>query len=96
LDLALLIDAQHHCLVWRVEIQPDDVDDFLGEPGIVRELERARQVRLEAVLLPDAVHRRVADAYLLGKHARSNAWRFQAFPRRSRHDREPTSSPMRL
>jgi len=29
LDLALLIDAQHQCLVRRVEVEPDDVTDLL-------------------------------------------------------------------
>ena len=31
----------------------------------------ARQMRLEAVLLPHALHCRVADAHLLGQHARA-------------------------
>jgi hypothetical protein len=31
LDLALLVDAEHHGLVRRIEIEPDDVDDLLGE-----------------------------------------------------------------
>jgi hypothetical protein len=29
--LALLVDAGHHGLVRRIEIEPDDVDDLLGE-----------------------------------------------------------------
>ena len=34
LDLALLIDAKHHCLVGRIEINPDHVAQLLDEEGI--------------------------------------------------------------
>ena len=39
---------------------------FVGEVGIVGDLEAAHEMRLEAVFGPDALHARVADAHLLG------------------------------
>ena len=50
LDLALLIHAQHHRLLRRVVVQPDDVDDLLHEQRVGGQLERVRQVRLELEL----------------------------------------------
>ena len=46
LDLALLVDAQHQRLLGRVEVQPDDVGQLLGEARVVGELERSHPVRL--------------------------------------------------
>ena len=48
MDLRLLVDAQHHYLVRRVQMKTDDVADKLHEEGIGRELE---------VLLPMGLHR---------------------------------------
>jgi hypothetical protein len=36
LKLAFLVDAEHNRLVGRVEVEPDNVDHFLSEFGIVR------------------------------------------------------------
>ena len=58
LYLALLIGTQHERSLRGVEIQPHDIDDLLDELRVVAELERARQVRLEAVGLPDSPHHR--------------------------------------
>jgi hypothetical protein len=41
LDLALLVDRQHHGMGRRVDVQPDGVPDLGGEMGIARELEAA-------------------------------------------------------
>ena len=46
LDLALLIHAQDHGFVGRIEVQPHHVGEFLGEPPVLRELESLRPVRL--------------------------------------------------
>ena len=46
----------------RVDIEPDDVLKFAGELRIVRQLELAHPVRLQAVAAPDALHRADADA----------------------------------
>ncbi len=56
LDLALLINAQHDRLLRRVEVEPDDVGQLLAEPRIVRQLEGADTVRLQAVSVPDALY----------------------------------------
>jgi len=65
LNLRLFIDAQHHRPLWRVEVKPDDIGDFLLECWIVRDLETLRQMRFETGLCPYA-----ADA------GRRNAHRF--------------------
>src|ERR1700676_5378866 len=51
LNLAFLVDAEHDCLVGRIEVEPDNVDYFLSEFWIVGELEWARQMWFEALLL---------------------------------------------
>ena len=44
LDLGLLIDAQHHRLLQRVVVQPDDIDDLLREERVGGQLEGVLQV----------------------------------------------------
>src|SRR5262249_60105574 len=39
LDLALLVDAEHHRALWRIEVKPDNVGDLLLELPIIRDLE---------------------------------------------------------
>jgi len=41
LDLAFLIDAEHHGVGQRIDIEADDLLELLGEFGIVGELKRA-------------------------------------------------------
>lgn len=64
LNLTFFIAAQHQCLVWRVQMQPDDVPEFLFEVGIVGQLERTSQVRLYVIGSPytlDAGRRNTCD-----------------------------------
>jgi hypothetical protein len=61
LDLRLLIHAEHQRALRRRHVEPDDIDDLLGQPRIAGELERADLMRLELVLAPDPVHRRRRD-----------------------------------
>src|SRR5260221_7314158 len=97
LNLAFLVDAEHNRLVGRVEVEPDDVDHFFSEFWIVGELERARQMWLEAMLLPDALHGCVADTDLLGQHPRAPVRCVPGFLLGSpRHDREPHFGTDRL
>jgi site-specific DNA recombinase len=56
LDLALLVDAEHHRLLRWVHVEPDHIGQLLHEPRIAGELEATQQVRLELVLAPDPVH----------------------------------------
>jgi len=53
----------------RVELESDDVVEFLGEARIVTELEGLDAMRFEIVSAPDAAHRRDADAGLGGHRA---------------------------
>jgi hypothetical protein len=97
LNLAFLVDAEHNRLVGWVEVEPDNVDHFLSELWIVGELKWARQMRLEAMFLPDALHGRVTDADLRGQHpcapVRCVLGLLLGCPR---HDREPYFSTDRL
>ena len=40
LNLALLVHAEHQGPIWRMQVQPDDVADFVDEQRILRKLER--------------------------------------------------------
>ena len=53
LDLGLLVDAEHHRRVGRVQVQPDDVADLVDELRVGRQLELVHQVRLEPERPPD-------------------------------------------
>src|SRR5712691_3770822 len=57
LDLRLLISREDKSAFRRVQIQPDHVDQFFFEMGIVAQLERARSMRLESIRFPHALHR---------------------------------------
>lgn len=70
LDLALLVDRQHHRMGRWIDVEADDVADLVGEAGIVRELELPHPVRLQAMGAPDALHRADADAAGLGHRRR--------------------------
>jgi hypothetical protein len=67
LDLVFLIDAQHESTLRRVHVEADNIDGFLGELRIVRELESAHEMRLEAGACPHLLHTAMADADGLGK-----------------------------
>ena len=60
LNLALLVDRQDDGVRGRIDIEPDDVAQFVDEARIVGQLELAHPVRLKAVGAPDALNR--ADA----------------------------------
>jgi hypothetical protein len=67
LDAGLLIDAQHHSVVGRVQVQPDAVADLVDEQRILGQLEGVGLPRLEPERLPDPAHRRRRHANLLGQ-----------------------------
>lgn len=56
LALRLLVAAQHQRFLRRVEIQTDDVPEFLLEARVVRQLEGSGQVRLDVVGGPQTLH----------------------------------------
>jgi hypothetical protein len=45
LDLALLVNRQHHGVGWRVDIQPDNICQLGGKARIARALEGAQPMR---------------------------------------------------
>ena len=49
LDLALLVDGQHHGMGRRAHVETDDVFDLVGEGGILGALEGAQPMGLEPV-----------------------------------------------
>lgn len=57
LDLALLIDGDHDGVSRRVHVEANDILDLLGELWIGRPLECSDAMLLEAMLLPEALHR---------------------------------------
>ena len=61
LYLRLFIDAEHHRVRRRVDIQPDDVTQLGDEFRVARQFELPYPVRLEPVRTPDALHRGDAD-----------------------------------
>ncbi len=62
LNLALLVGAQHHGMLRRIQIQAHDVLQFLGELGIAAKLEGSHLMRLQPMRAPDATHAGLADA----------------------------------
>ena len=62
LDLRFLVNAEHNCLVGRVEVEPDDVSYLLDKEGIVGELERFLAVWLQRESLQPAVRCTFGDA----------------------------------
>src|ERR1700712_3052454 len=50
----------------RIDVKPDDIEQFGGKSRIVGQLELAELMRLETMLAPDALHRTDADANVAG------------------------------
>lgn len=57
LNLAFLVERQHNGVRGRIDIEPDNIVQFVGELGIVRQLELSETVGLQAMRLPNAAHR---------------------------------------
>ena len=66
LALALLVHAQHDCVLGRTQIQPHDIAQLLDEERIGGELEVLGAVRLQAQELEVAVHAGGRDRRLSG------------------------------
>jgi hypothetical protein len=54
LDLVLLVNRQRHRVTRRIDVEPDDLVQLLGEARIVRQLELPHAVRLQAVMAAEA------------------------------------------
>src|SRR5207249_3985316 len=57
LDLGFFVDAQHQRFVRRIEVEPDEVADFVDEQWIFGQLEGLAPRRLQPERAPDAAHR---------------------------------------
>src|SRR6266542_981768 len=64
LNLRLVIDAEHQSLFRRIQIEPHDVGHLAVKVRVRAELEGFHPMRLQSMLLPDPVHRHVADLQL--------------------------------
>lgn len=53
LDLGLLVPAQDHRVVRRVEVEADDIDHLVGELRVLADLEGLEAMRFEVRRLPD-------------------------------------------
>ena len=71
LNLRLLIHAQDHRVVRRVEVQPDDVAHFLDEERIGGQLEGLGQMRLDPEQGEPALHRALGKALGTSQGARA-------------------------
>ncbi len=70
LYLALFVEGQHNRVRGWIDIQPDNIMEFVRELRVVRQLELPVTVRLQAVRLPDAAHRAGADPAGRSHHVR--------------------------
>ena len=66
LDLGLLVHAQHHRGLGRVQVEPDDVIDLLHEQRVVGQLEVLAAMRLQLKGLPDPPDRGLGQPAALG------------------------------
>ena len=71
LDRGLLIDAEHRRVLWRVQIQADDLGRLGLEVRIVRGHVAFEPMRSQRVLAPDARHHHVRDLELCRQLSRA-------------------------
>src|ERR1700680_1813099 len=65
---SLLVDREDDRMGGRIDVEADDVFEFLGELRVVRQLERADAMRRELVGLEDTLHRAQAHPCGLRQH----------------------------
>src|SRR5271154_1261729 len=61
LNLALFVDRQHYGVCGRIDIEADDVAQFVDEARVVGQLELAYPMRLQTMGAPDALDRAYAE-----------------------------------
>ncbi len=66
LDLAFLVEREHHGMRRRIEIEVDNVGEFGREGRIARALEGPQPMRLQVVRPPNALHRAQREPHRLG------------------------------
>src|SRR5258708_25865697 len=62
LDLALLIDREHHGMGRRIDIEAADLPELVGKGLVVGQLEPAHAMRLQPARAPDPLHPADPDA----------------------------------
>lgn len=80
LDLGFLINRQHHGVVWRAQIEPDHINDLLGEVRVVADLECRQSVRLEIGRSPDLSNLPGGNTRILGHQPNALMRRFLGSP----------------
>jgi len=55
----------------RIQIEADDVLQFLGEALVLTDFEALYQVRLQTMGMPDTAYRGLTDAHFCGHRART-------------------------
>src|SRR5260370_19106821 len=66
LNLALFVDAEHQRMLGWVHIEANHILKLLDKVSVVGQLEGFEQMRLQAVGMPDELHRRFADTTEFG------------------------------
>src|SRR4051812_47034662 len=61
LDLRLLVDRKHDGVSGRVDIEPDNIAQFVDELRVSGELELLDPMRLKTMRAPDPLHRACTD-----------------------------------
>ena len=78
----------------RIDVEPHNVAELLGEMLVVGQLELADPMRLKAMPAPDALHRGDADAGRLGHRRRRPVGHLaRRFLQRPGHDAGDDSAP---
>jgi hypothetical protein len=62
LDLRLFVDAEHHCMVGRLQVEPNDIAHFFDKEIVVAERESSPPMRLEMKGAPNPRDRRLTDS----------------------------------
>ncbi len=73
LNRRLLVDAEHGCMLRRMQVQTDDVRRFGFKVGIVTGQVVLQAVRLQAGLRENALYRRLAHSQLAGQFTASTS-----------------------
>ncbi len=67
LNLALLVAAQNERMVRRIEIQPDNIHQFVDEVGVAAEFESSDMGRFQIMRLPYAIDQIGTDTQMFGQ-----------------------------
>src|SRR5947209_6472197 len=66
LDLAFLVEREHHGMRRGIDIEAEDVAELGRKTGVARALEGPQAMRLQVVPPPDALHRAQREPHRLG------------------------------